>query len=158
MPLSHSSSKLGRLLGHQISRFASVGVVNTLVDFGAFLLLSLLGMPAVGANVISTSLGMAVSFVGNRRFVFDARGGKVKQLVLFLVVAGIGVWVIQPTVIVLLMRAAESGGIGTGALTLAGAKTAAIAVAAVWNFLLYKHLVFSKPGGGDRAHPLVEGN
>lgn len=125
-----------------LSRFASVGVVNTLVDFGLFLLFVGLGLPAVPANLLSTSAGMAVSFAGNRRFVFGSTGDRRRELVLFVLVCGAGVWLIQPAVI-LGADAALSAGAGLSALVIAPvSKATAIVVAAVWNFLLYRRLVF----------------
>ena len=125
-----------------LSRFASVGVVNTLVDFGLFLLLVALGMHAVPANLLSTAAGMGVSFAGNRRFVFGATGNRTRELVLFIVVCGAGVWLIQPAVI-LGVSAALSAGTTLSTLAIAPvAKGSAIVVAAVWNFLLYRRLVF----------------
>lgn len=125
-----------------LSRFASVGVVNTLVDFGLFLLLVGLGLHAVPANLLSTAAGMAVSFAGNRRFVFGATGDRRRELVLFVLVCGAGVWLIQPAVI-LGLGTALSAGTGLSALVITPvSKAAAIVVAAVWNFVLYRQLVF----------------
>lgn len=125
-----------------LSRFASVGVVNTLVDFSLFVLLVGLGMHAVPANLLSTGAGMGVSFLGNRRFVFGATGNRTRELVLFVVVCGVGVWLIQPAVI-LGVSASLSAGTSLAELAIAPvAKGAAIVVAAVWNFLLYRRLVF----------------
>ena len=125
-----------------LSRFASVGVVNTLVDFGLFLALVGLGLHAVPANLLSTAAGMAVSFAGNRRFVFGATGNRRREVFLFVVVCGTGVWLVQPAVI-LGVAAVLSGGTTLHPLVIAPvAKAAAIVVAAVWNFVLYRRLVF----------------
>jgi putative flippase GtrA len=125
-----------------LSRFASVGVVNTIVDFALFLLLVGLGLHAVAANLVSTAAGMAVSFAGNRRFVFGATGDRRRELVLFVLVCGAGVWLIQPAVI-LGVGAALGAGTNLSALLIAPvSKAAAIVVAAVWNFVLYRQLVF----------------
>ena len=52
------------------SRFAAVGVVNTALDLVAFAALTAAGAGVLLANTLSTSLGMAFSFVANRRFSF----------------------------------------------------------------------------------------
>lgn len=135
-------ARLRLVAQHQVARFASVGVANTLVDLGLFVLLTLLGMAVVPANFLSTSAGMAVSFLGNRRFVFGATGHVVREVTLFTVVCAIGIWVIQPLLILGVSDLLERLGIDLGDLGLWFAKCVAILVAAVWNFFLYKHLVF----------------
>jgi putative flippase GtrA len=127
-----------------VARFASVGVVNTLVDFVIFLVLVTVGMATVPANALSTTAGMAVSFLGNRRFVFGATDNKVREMVLFLAVCGTGIWVIQPLVIVGLSTALEWAGSPADVLVAAVAKAGGIVVAAVWNFVLYGRLVFRR--------------
>jgi putative flippase GtrA len=125
-----------------LARFASVGVANTLVDFGLFLLLIAAGMSAVPANAVSTAAGMAVSFLGNRRFVFGATDNKFREMVLFLVVCGTGIWLIQPLVIVGLTTALAGSTSLPEVVVAAMAKTGGILIAAVWNFALYSRLVF----------------
>lgn len=134
-----------------LSRFASVGVVNTLVDFGLFLFLVGLGLHAVPANLLSTAAGMGVSFTGNRRFVFRATGNRKRELVLFVVVCGTGVWLVQPAVI-LGVGAMLSAGTTLSSLAVAPmSKAAAIVVAAMWNFVLYRRLVFRPAGPGEKG-------
>ncbi len=50
--------------------FGAVGVLNTAIDFGLFLLLVRLGLPPLVANAISFSLGAANSYVLNARLTF----------------------------------------------------------------------------------------
>jgi putative flippase GtrA len=134
-----------------LSRFASVGVVNTLVDFGLFLLLVGLGLHTVPANLLSTTAGMAVSFAGNRRFVFGATGNRRRELALFVVVCGAGVWLVQPGVI-LGLSAVMSAGTNLSAFVIAPlSKAAAIVVAAIWNFVLYRRLVFRPAGPREKG-------
>ena len=67
-----------------------------------------------------------------------------------LIVCGTGIWLIQPLVIIGLTTAL----IGTGAPTAAVAavaKAAGILVAAIWNFALYRRLVF-RPADPSRPH------
>ena len=47
----------------QISRFAVVGLVNTVIDFGLLFLLTFLGLPKITANTISTGLAFIFSFL-----------------------------------------------------------------------------------------------
>jgi putative flippase GtrA len=125
-----------------VARFASVGVVNTLVDFGLFLGLVAVGTSAVPANTLSTAAGMAVSFLGNRRFVFGGTGNRFRELALFVLVCGTGIWLIQPLVIVSLTSALAALWAGPEVVVAAIAKLGGILVAAVWNFALYGRLVF----------------
>lgn len=153
------TSLVGRLTGFVrgsvIARFASVGVINTLVDFGIYVVLYAVGVPVIVANTISTSAGMAVSFVGNRRFVFGRTNNRRREILLFVVVCGLGIWVIQPVMILLV-----SGGLDNlldlpEVVVGGAAKAVAIVVAAVWNYFLYSRLVFrggaveNSKGDGD---------
>lgn len=47
----------------QISRFAVVGLVNTVIDFGLLFLLTFLGLPKITANTVSTGLAFIFSFL-----------------------------------------------------------------------------------------------
>ncbi|MFI9812467.1 GtrA family protein [Saccharothrix variisporea] len=121
-------------------RFGLVGIANTLVDLVSYTLLSLAGVPMVVANLVSTSAGMACSFTLNRSFTFRARTGDVKsQAVLFLLVTGFGLWVVQPIVISLVSGAFE----GTHpVVAVVGPKLSALVFNLVWNYTLYSRLVF----------------
>ena len=133
---------ISRLKSSVFARFASVGVVNTVVDFGLFLLLVAVGVSAVPANALSTAAGMAVSLLGNRRFVFGATNTQFREIALFLSVCGTGIWLIQPGVIIGLSAALAGSGSLPGVLVAAIAKAGGIVVAAVWNFALYGTFVF----------------
>lgn len=144
VPTPARRSGFGRLRSSVVMRFASVGVLNTAVDFGLYVALFALGMSPVPANFISTSAGLAVSFLGNSRYVFRTSGPTARQVALFLVTAGIGIWLIQPVVIVAVTAAATSAGFTTSWLVGAAAKFVAIGVAAVWNYYLYSRVVFRR--------------
>ncbi|MBD7999903.1 MULTISPECIES: GtrA family protein [Oerskovia] len=116
-----------------------MGVVNTAVDFVLYVLLWMLGVAPMVANLASTSAGLVVSFVGNRRWVFRSGGRARDELVRFLLIAGTGIWLIQPAVILGLGKVEWFAASALGA---AAAKFVAIAVAAVWNYLLYSRWVF----------------
>lgn len=63
-----------RITGQAV-RFVVVGLLNTLVDLGAFYLLGLIpGMPHVAAKGISYVLGICNSFFWNKYWTFNARG------------------------------------------------------------------------------------
>jgi putative flippase GtrA len=83
----------------QFLKFNAVGLVNTLIDFVIFTLLTSMGMVYVLAQVISYSAGTANSFILNKKVTFldRNRGNKegfdrvqlLKFIVLNLVVLGI---------------------------------------------------------------------
>lgn len=123
-----------------------VGTLNTIVDLSVFLLLRYLGLPIVVANLISTSAGLVLSYIGNRSFTFSSRQVRRihagKQALLFLAVTGFGLWVLQPLVILALTGALGTAGRALGPLTAVIPKLGGIAVGLIWNYTLYDRLVF----------------
>lgn len=126
----------------RIARFGVVGVANTALDFGILFGLTSLGTPVFLANIVSTSAALALSFVLNRNFTFRSDGARSRQLVLFFVVTLVGLWVLQPLVI-----------LGVQALlpmhdqiSLLIGKLAATVVSLVWNYVLYARFVFPPSG------------
>lgn len=119
-----------------VVRFACVGVLNTLIDLVLFWLLQ----PALGillANVVSTSGGMAFSFVVNGRHTFGAERATARQAVLFLATNALTMWVVQP----LLIHTAYD----VASLPLVVAKVVALGGSVVGNFLLYRYVVWRDP-------------
>lgn len=58
----------------QFGKFMAVGVVNFLVDFGVFKLLSVVfGVPVVISNIISYTCGVINSFLVNRYWTFKIK-------------------------------------------------------------------------------------
>lgn len=70
------ASDLGSKTVKQLIKFGCVGVLNTLVDWVAYLLLGLLVMPSypVTAKVISYSVGILNSYCLNKYWTFASRG------------------------------------------------------------------------------------
>jgi putative flippase GtrA len=80
-------------------RFAVVGVIGTVVDFGTFNLLTFfVGMAAVYAQAISFGCAVASNFTWNRFWTYpDSRSKKIsKQLIQFFFVSLIGLTVRTP--------------------------------------------------------------
>jgi putative flippase GtrA len=68
---------LDRALFLQAARFAAVGLVNTLVDFGVFMLaISYLTSSLVVANTCSWLVAVTGSYVMNSVFTFAAQSGR----------------------------------------------------------------------------------
>lgn len=137
-------STVSGLLGREIVRFGLVGVVNTGLDLGVYFALQVGGTPVLLANFVSTSVGLAFSFVANRLFTFSARpsGGAVRQLALFVLCTGIGLWAVQPLVLLGMDRLLRPLA-GLGAWHILISKCVAIGFGFVWNWTLYNKVVFS---------------
>lgn len=135
--LAHSHRKL--------LTFGIVGLLNTAIDVGIFSFLQLgVKLPIVAANIISTATALMVSFLLNSRFTFKTDSSPRKRLVPYIAVTLIGLWVLQPLVILTLRPVLMD----LKAITLVSghaiilAKLASVAVSMVWNFVLYNNVVF----------------
>lgn len=85
-------------------RFAMVGVIGAVVDFGTFNLLThLTTIPAVWASVVSFTAAVVSNFVWNRYWTYpDSRSKAISRQVLqFLLVSGIGLGIRTPIFAVL---------------------------------------------------------
>ncbi|WP_134765457.1 GtrA family protein [Nocardioides sp. 1609] len=119
-------------LSPTLVRFAGVGVVNTALDLGLFLLLhDRLGI--VLANFVSTSAGMTFSFVVNGLFTFSAGRLTLRHALLFLASTGTVMWLFQPVVIHVLADVVEP---------LLVVKVLSIGVSFVANFVAYRYVVW----------------
>ena len=141
IPAPVALGRVRRLVGLRAVRFALVGSVNTAIDFGIFAALAALGAPIVVANTVSTSSGLLFSYFANRRFTFNVGARHdLRGVLLFVAVTGTGLWAVQPLVILGVMALLPSA--MPVALSAGVGKIAGIAVGLVWNFLLYKKVVF----------------
>jgi putative flippase GtrA len=129
-------------------RFAAVGAVNTLVDFAVFLsLASVLHVPTVIANIISTTCALCVSYVLNKKAVFgDTDSHNYRQIATFVVVTLTGLWLIQSVIIVQVSSwlVTVFGSETHAPLVLLAAKLIASVVSLVWNYVWYSRVVFRK--------------
>lgn len=125
-------------------RFGMVGIANTVLDFAILFLLVNLGLDKIPANYISTSSAFVFSFFVNRSFTFKSTNSNVKkQFGMFLTVTLIGIWVIQPIVIVFASWC--MGGLNlSDSLMLLVAKLIATLASLIWNYLFYSRVVFKK--------------
>lgn len=124
-------------------RFLIVGTGNTAGDFLIMnICASLIGLPVVIANIISTTIMMCVSFVANKKFTFKATGKNYRrEVVLFFLFTIIGAWVIQTGLIHLIVLA-EPDSWGEFIQNNI-AKVIATGVSMCWNFVTYKKFVFN---------------
>ena len=126
--------------------FAAIGVANTALDFGLLLILKTLGLPAVAANTVSTTVAFVFSFIMNRRYTFKPSGQNIKrELAMFIGVTLFGLWVLQNIVITLVTPFIKGLGFDeNSALVLS--KLLATVVSLVWNYIMYDKVVFkNKP-------------
>lgn len=124
-------------------RFAIVGLANTALDFILlFIFVNLFGFDKIPANYISTGISFVFSFIVNKKFTFKSTTGNAKkQFGLFLIVTMIGLWVIQPLVI-LGVTALITPTNWDANIILFTAKIIATVASLVWNYLFYSRLVF----------------
>lgn len=141
----------------RVGRFSLIGIANTAIDVILLNVLVHFGLAKLVANTISTTVAMAFSFFANRQYVFRVKGSYLKQTVLFFAVTAFGLYVLQNGVIYILtsvwtgpvnLMVAISKAVGLGSylspnfVILNSSKVVAIAVGLVWNYVMYKKVVF----------------
>ena len=125
-------------------RFGLIGGINTAVDIGLlFLFTNAFGAPKILANIISTSTAFIFSFFANKKFTFKSHGKKniVREMILFTVITLFGLWVIQGTILYILVPMLENLNISKD-LSLLAAKLIATVASLIWNYILYSRVVF----------------
>lgn len=157
-PLTSTARSL--LTGKQ-ARFIAAGIFNTLVDFAIFnTLIHLFGFKAWVANICSTSVAMAISFVINKKAVFrDGQRFSHLQFGAYIAVTLAGLWGLQTVVIVgisdVLRPAAQSllSSVSSRFLVPNIAKAVATVCSAVWNYFWYDRVIFN---GTPKKTDIVE--
>jgi putative flippase GtrA len=148
--------KTKRRIKH-VSKFGAVGVLNTLLDFIIYnLLSSKVGLSLIQSNIISTTVAMMFSFYANKQHVFKKHDGHVgRQAAAFLIVTAFGLYILQTGAIHFLtsvwlwpmrltLGAAHSIGIQEHDQFIVknGAKGIATIISLSWNYIMYKKVVF----------------
>jgi putative flippase GtrA len=146
-----------KFLSSEKARFIIAGTINTSIDFlllNAFVFL--LHILPLTANIISVTIGITISYFLNHFFVFrEEKSVTIRAYLTFFAITGLSSLVIQDIVIfsfeqffkttfshsIFLIRPWLAG---HPVLQLNVAKAAAVGVGMIWNFLLYKHVVFKK--------------
>ena len=124
-------------------RFGLIGGLNTLLDFGLlFAFSSILGVPKLFANILSTSVAFVFSFFANKKYTFKSNSKNiVREIALFTIVTLFGLWVLQGTVLYIVVPILVQLGLSE-AMSLFVAKLLATIVSLIWNYLLYSRVVF----------------
>jgi putative flippase GtrA len=159
MSLIHDSNERTKFF-----RFAIVGAIGAVIDFGIFnLLATLIGIPAVWASVVSFSLAVINNFAWNRLWTFpETRSTPVmKQLTQFTIVSLAGLAIRTPLFAYLeklLIPLAEKYIPNLLTPTIVGHNTAlaiVILVVMLWNFFINRLWTFKRPmdRSGENREP-----
>ncbi len=146
----------------KLLRFACVGVFNTLFDLTILNVLVFAGhLPTLVANLISASISISVSYFLNHHIVFRSdENHTFARFAKFFAVTGIGILAIQTSVIYLvthllshqealvhdILSTLHITRLSVKAFDLNVAKLCAVAIALIWNFLIYHFVIFKQPG------------
>ena len=145
----------------QILRFGMVGVINTAVDIGLYVLLRNAGAPLIVANAVSTTVALGVSYLLNFRFTFKSDHSR-SRLVWFLLITCGGLWILHPVVITAVTRLDTVFPVLEFVYSLtknhdlaydAAPKLAATGVTLVWNYLWYSQKIFAR---GHESKPQAD--
>jgi len=127
----------GRLFLGQAASFATIGVVNTLVDFGVFLLaITFLTSSLVAANVLSWTVAVTGSYVMNSFITFARESGRRLRTQAYLAFVGSGIAGLIANTATLLIAAKLL------LLPVVLAKVLAIGASFLVNFSLARFVVF----------------
>ena len=127
-----------------LGRFVIVGGLNTALDFGILIGLTLLGLDKIVANIISSTTAFIFSFFANKRYTFKTTDTNVaREMVLFVIVTLFGLWVLQ-TLVIWLTTPLMVATFHNTSYALLASKLLATVVSMTWNYLLYSKLVFKK--------------
>ena len=138
---------LKKLKNSQEFWFAAIGGLNTILDFVILFGLTYLGISSLIANVFSTGITFINSFSLNKKITFKSVSKNKKELVremtLFIIVTLFGLWIIQGVIIFLTLPFFESI-LKNQKISLLISKLIATTFSLIWNFILYKKVVFNK--------------
>lgn len=137
---------LSQLKNSQEFRFAVIGGFNTILDFIILFGLTAVGVSSVVANIFSTGVTFILSFILNKKVTFKSgnrtKSELIREMILFTIVTLFGLWVIQSGVIYFVSGLLRSFSLNDS-IVLFLAKIIATGFSLVWNFVLYKKVVFT---------------
>jgi putative flippase GtrA len=141
----------------RVGKFGIVGIFNTLIDFVLYNFFSgSVGFTLIQANILSTTVAMGFSFLGNKKLVFKKHDGHwLHQAALFYAITAFGLYVIQTGTIHVLTEVwfyplhlalvffHAIGITGHDAFLIKnGAKAFGTVLSLSWNYYMYKKVVF----------------
>ncbi len=133
-------------------RFAIVGTIGAIVDFGVFNLLIRLGLPSIFSSIISFILAVINNFVWNRYWTYpDSRSKPLSnQMVQFILVSVVGLGIRAVLFALLEKRLIALFGIWNITLPLSPeflghntTLTLAILIVLLWNFLANRYWTYN---------------
>ena len=152
----------------KIVRFAFIGGFNTIISFAILdFFFKIVGLEVILANTISVVVGITISYFLNHRIVFrHPQKYSLSSYARFFLITGFSAVVIQDSIIYAITKVvvihpqhtAHVVGFAINARTLEIniAKGVAVIVGMVWNFMLYKYVVFIHKKGKDNLDdPIV---
>lgn len=138
--------KLQLFFKNQKIKFATIGAFNTALDFAILFSLKALGINVAFSNIVSTGVTFIISFILNKKITFNStnktKQENIKEFLSFTIITLFGLWVIQTLVIYIITSILSN--ILISNITLFIAKIIATIFSLIWNFVLYKKVVFKK--------------
>lgn len=138
--------KLQLFFKNQKIKFATIGAFNTALDFAILFSLKALGINIAFSNIVSTGITFILSFILNKKITFNSinktKQESIKEFLSFTIITLFGLWVIQTLVIYIITSILSN--ILISNITLFIAKIIATIFSLIWNFVLYKKVVFKK--------------
>jgi putative flippase GtrA len=121
----------------QFVKYCLVGILNTLITLGTiFILMKIFNVNYVVSNVVGYGLGLANSFVWNKKWTFRSRGPFRKESIAFLLVFAVS-YLLQLGALVFLKEACK--------LYVDIAQILSMVFFSVVNFLGNKYISFASP-------------
>lgn len=124
-------------------KFLVVGSINTVVDLVIYFILANLSniYPPI-ASIISTGLTLVLSFFLNHHFVFQSQQKKRSTAAYFILITLFNVWVIQTSIIWLIVHSLENIDFFASHLWTLNllAKLAGVGVSFILNFIGYRYI------------------
>lgn len=77
------------MIKKHVSRFIFVGILNLILSYGVYFILLYLNMYYIFALLISSVIGIAHSFIWNKKWTFKSKGDVRKESIRFISVYGI---------------------------------------------------------------------
>lgn len=138
--------KLQSFFKNQKIKFATIGAFNTALDFAILFSLKALGINVAFSNIVSTGITFILSFILNKKITFNStnktKQENIKEFLSFTIITLFGLWAIQTLVIYIITSILSN--ILISNITLFIAKIIATIFSLIWNFVLYKKVVFKK--------------
>ncbi len=140
-------------------RFAVIGGISTVIDFGVLFVLVGIGFQPIPSNFVSTFLASIFNFFAHKSFTYkDETKTSARHIISYIIVTIGALWLLQPIVLylndIMFKNWGMASNISNWFVELFGhlftnaqfnlfiGKCLATGAAMVWNFILYKKFVY----------------